>query len=152
MACSTQRAQARPKSEHLDARDATQGAMHARVLVRVACVRVCVCGVRNLDAGKRKEENANCLHCELSLRTVLPLPGFHAERNTRHWSRWRHLRYRAYYTHIAVSIAALRLGATWPVNRALRCTQLRPAHTCMQQTRRPTPKRDAHIRSQHMGA
>ena len=113
---------------------------------------LCVCGVRNLDAGKRKEEDANCLHCELGLRTVLPLPGFHAERNTRHWSRWRHLRYRAYYTHIAVSIAALRLGATWPVNRALRCTQLRPAHTCMQQTRRPTPKRNAHIRSQHMGA
>ena len=78
MACSAHRAQARLKREHLGAHDAAQGAMDVRVFVRV----LCVCGVGNLDAGKRKEEDANRLHCELGLGAVLPLPGFHVSRNT----------------------------------------------------------------------
>ena len=123
MACSTQRAQARPKSEHLDARDATQGAMHARVLVRVACVRVCVCVCVELETWTRENAkrrmpivctvnsaSARSCHCQgstwkethMSLEPLeaLTLQGL-------------------LYTHIAVSIVALRLGATWPVNRAL---------------------------------
>ena len=77
-----------------------------------ACVRVCVCGVRNLDARKRKEEDADCLHCELGLRTVLPLPGFHVERNTH------------------VTGAAGGTYATGPIIHTYSCINRGPATRC----------------------